>query len=58
MRKEKGFEGNEKQILPPLVSVIMGIYNCEPTLEEAIESILSQTYTTVSYTHLTLPTIA
>lgn len=45
MRKEKGFEGNEKQILQPLVSVIMGIYNCEPTLEEAIESILSQTYT-------------
>lgn len=27
------------------VSVIMGIYNCEATLPEAIDSILSQTYT-------------
>lgn len=28
----------------PLVSVIMGIYNCADTLDEAIESILAQTY--------------
>lgn len=28
-----------------LVSIIMGIYNCEDTLGEAIESIISQTYT-------------
>lgn len=27
-----------------MVSIIMGIYNCEDTLPEAIESILSQTY--------------
>ena len=26
------------------VSIIMGIYNCADTLEEAIESILKQTY--------------
>ena len=32
------------QIKTPKVSVIMGIYNCEDTLPEAIESILSQTY--------------
>lgn len=29
----------------PKVSVIMGIYNCEKTLTEAIDSILTQTYT-------------
>lgn len=29
---------------PPRISVIMGIYNCENTLEESIESILDQTY--------------
>lgn len=29
----------------PKVSVIMGIYNCEKTLAEAIDSILNQTYT-------------
>lgn len=28
----------------PLVSIIMGIYNCENTLKESIESILNQTY--------------
>ena len=27
------------------VSIIMGIYNCERTLAEAIDSILAQTYT-------------
>lgn len=26
------------------ISVLMGIYNCAPTLEEAVESILAQTY--------------
>lgn len=31
----------EKQ---PLISVIMGIYNCESTLGEAIDSLLNQTY--------------
>ncbi len=29
---------------PPLVSIIMGIYNCQDTLAEAIESLLAQTY--------------
>ncbi|MGG7078778.1 glycosyltransferase [Clostridium sardiniense] len=28
----------------PLVSVIMGIYNCEDTLRESIDSIINQTY--------------
>lgn len=28
----------------PKVSIIMGIYNCEDTLEKAIESIINQTY--------------
>lgn len=26
------------------ISIIMGIYNCEPTLDEAIQSIMAQTY--------------
>lgn len=30
--------------LDPKVSVIMGIYNCEKTLEESIKSIINQTY--------------
>jgi glycosyltransferase EpsE len=30
--------------MKPKVSVIMGIYNCEDTLSESIESILAQTY--------------
>lgn len=29
----------------PTVSVIMGIYNCESTLSDAIDSIISQTFT-------------
>ncbi len=29
----------------PDISILMGIYNCESTLDEAIESILNQTYT-------------
>lgn len=28
----------------PKVSVIMGIYNCETTLDESISSVISQTY--------------
>ena len=28
----------------PLISVLMGVYNCEPTLAEAIESIKGQSY--------------
>ena len=35
-----GWEGMNQ----PKVSVIMGIYNCEKTLSEAIESIIRQTY--------------
>ena len=29
----------------PLISVIMGIYNCADTLDEALQSIVRQTYT-------------
>lgn len=29
----------------PLVSIIMGVYNCEQTLDEAVQSIIEQTYT-------------
>lgn len=32
-------------IKKPMVSIIMGIYNCEKTLEKSIESIINQTYT-------------
>ena len=32
-------------IYQPKISVIMGIYNCEATLPQAIDSILAQTYT-------------
>lgn len=28
----------------PRISVIMGIYNCAPTLAEALDSLLAQTY--------------
>ena len=28
----------------PKISIIMGIYNCEKTLSESIESIINQTY--------------
>ncbi len=35
-------EGNG---LKPLISVIMGVYNCEKTIGEAIQCILDQTYT-------------
>lgn len=30
--------------MSPLISVIMGIYNCESTLKEALDSLLSQTF--------------
>ncbi len=29
----------------PLISIIMGIYNCADTLEEAVNCIINQTYT-------------
>ncbi|MBR1676975.1 MAG: glycosyltransferase family 2 protein [Clostridia bacterium] len=29
----------------PLISILMGVYNCEKTLQTAVESILKQTYT-------------
>ena len=31
-------------IKDPKVSIIMGVYNCEATLQESIDSILRQTY--------------
>ena len=30
--------------MQPKISILMGIYNCAPTLAEAIDSILAQTY--------------
>ena len=35
---------NEDRDILPEISVIMGIYNCEKTLEEAIDCILNQTF--------------
>ena len=35
---------NEDRDTLPEISVIMGIYNCEKTLEEAIDCILNQTF--------------
>mgnify|MGYP000762026983 CR=1 FL=1 len=43
------------------ISIIVPIYNAEKYLEQCLESIRKQTLQdieTVSYTHLTLPTIA
>lgn len=34
-----------KVFMNPKISIIMGVYNCADTLEESINSILSQTYT-------------
>lgn len=34
-----------ENIKEPLVSVLMAVYNCSDTLEEAVQSILDQTYT-------------
>lgn len=33
-----------KKMAHPKISIIMGVYNCESTLEEALHSILNQTY--------------
>ena len=44
-----------------LISVIVPVYNVERYLRRCVDSILHQTYRNleaVSYTHLTLPTIA
>lgn len=38
-------ENNEKKKQHRKISVIMGIYNCEDTLAEAVDCILAQTYT-------------
>ena len=40
------------------ISVIVPIYKAEKFIERTVRSVISQTYTPVSYTHLTLPTIA
>lgn len=37
-------ELNNKQIKKPMISVIMGIYNCASTLQSALDSLYSQTY--------------
>lgn len=34
---------------PPLVSVIMGVFNCEKTVSKSIESILDQTYPNIEF---------
>lgn len=34
----------ERKHRQPMISVIMGVYNCENTVSEAIESVLAQTY--------------
>lgn len=34
----------DEKVQTPKISVIMGIYNCEDTLQEAIECIMNQTY--------------
>ena len=56
--------------MKPLISVVIPIYGVEKYLKRAVDSVLHQTYTNldiilvddgskaVSYTHLTLPTIA
>ncbi len=33
-----------EQLRPPLISVVMSVYNCESFVEEAVNSILSQTF--------------
>lgn len=43
--KETQFKGNPGTDSNPLISVIMGAYNCEKTVGEAIQCILDQTYT-------------
>lgn len=44
LHKENYRKGLENKV-EPKISIIMGIYNCASTLEEAISSILNQTYT-------------
>ena len=39
------------------VSVIVPIFNCDKYLNDSMGDVLRQTHKTVSYTHLTLPTI-
>ena len=36
----------------PKVSVLMGVQNLEKYISQSIESVLTQTFTAVSYTHL------
>ena len=36
---------NPNNINEPLVSIIMGVYNAEKTMQDSIDSILQQTYT-------------
>ena len=36
---------NPNSINEPLVSIIMGVYNAEKTMQDSIDSILQQTYT-------------
>ena len=42
----------------PLVSVVMPVYNGEKYIQRAVDSVFEQKVSPVSYTHLTLPTIA
>ena len=40
------------------VSIIVPFYNVEEYIERSIKSLIEQSLEAVSYTHLTLPTIA
>ena len=39
-----------------LISIIVPVYNVEKYISRCVESLIGQSYKTVSYTHLTLPT--
>ena len=41
----------------PLVSVIMGIYNCADTLAESLDSLLVQTYQNFGIIALNMPMV-